>query len=91
MFVAIDSNDSIVLIESLDNSKALLVANQEKQKESYAKALKMLKDVRSEGEVNGREVGYAEEEHAMFVAVNSNDSTMLMKSLHNSGAFPMTN
>jgi hypothetical protein len=50
-----------------------------------------MKCVRSEGEVNGREVGYAEEEHAMFVAVNSNDSTMLMKSLHNSGAFPMTN
>jgi hypothetical protein len=27
----------------------------------------------------------------MFVAANSNDSAMLMKSLYNSGAFPMTN
>jgi hypothetical protein len=79
------------LIESVDNSEALQVVNQNKQKKSSAKALEMLKDVRFEGEVNGQEVRYVEEEHAMFVVANSDDSTMLMKGLHNSRAFPMTN
>ncbi|CAK9876055.1 unnamed protein product [Sphagnum jensenii] len=91
VFVAADSNDSAELIESLDNSEALPVANQEKQEESSAEALEMLEDARSEGEVSEQEVRYVEEEQAMFVAANSNDSAMLMKSLHNSGAFPTTN
>ncbi|CAM6026229.1 unnamed protein product [Sphagnum balticum] len=91
MFVAADGNDSAGLIESLDNSEALPVANQEKQEESSAEALEMLEDARSEREVSEQEVRYVEEEQAMFVAANSNDSAMLMKSLHNSGAFPMTN
>ncbi|CAK9226635.1 unnamed protein product [Sphagnum troendelagicum] len=91
VFVAADSNDSAELIESLDNSEALPVANQEKQEESSAEALEMLEDARSEGEVSEQEARYVEEEQAMFVAANSNDSAMLMKSLHNSGAFPTTN
>jgi len=91
MFVAADSNDSAGLIESLNNSEALPVANQEKQEQSSAEALEMLEDARSEGEVSEREVRYVKEEQAMFVAANSNDSAVLMKSLHNSGAFPMTN
>ncbi len=91
MFVAADSNDSAGLIESLDNSDPSPVANQEKQEESSAEALEMLENARSEHEVSEQEVRYVEEEQAMFVAANSNDSAMLMKSLHNSGAFPMTN
>ncbi|KAH9548335.1 hypothetical protein CY35_11G083200 [Sphagnum magellanicum] len=91
MFVAADSNDSAGLIESLNNSEALPVANQEKQKQSSAEALEMLEDARFEGEVSEQEVRYVKEEQAMFVVANSNDSAMLMKSLHNSGAFPMTN
>ncbi len=86
-----DSNDSAGLIESLNNSEALPVANQEKQKQSSAEALEMLEDARFEGEVSEQEVRYVKEEQAMFVVANSNDSAMLMKSLHNSGAFPMTN
>jgi hypothetical protein len=79
------------LIESLENSKTLQVVNQNKQKKNSTKALEMLKDVRFKGEVNGQEVRYVEEEHAMFVAANCNDLAMLMKSVHNSRAFPMTN
>jgi hypothetical protein len=89
--VSADSNDSAGLIESLNNSEALPVANQEKQKQSSAEALEMLEDARFEGEVSEQEVRYVKEEQAMFVVANSNDSAMLMKSLHNSGAFPMTN
>jgi hypothetical protein len=56
MFVAADSNDSARLIESLDNSEALPVANQEKQEESSAEALEMLEHARSEREVSEQEV-----------------------------------
>ncbi len=85
MFVAADSNDSAGLIDSLNNSEALPVANQEKQKQSSAEALEMLEDARSKGEVCEQEVRYVKEEQPMFVVANSNDSAMLMKSLHNSG------
>ncbi len=67
------------------------MVNQENQEASSTEALEMLEDAKSEGEVNGQEVRYVEEEHAMFVVINSNDLAMLMNSLHNLEAFPMTN
>jgi hypothetical protein len=36
MFITADNNDSVVLMESLDNSKAFPVTNHEKEEETFA-------------------------------------------------------
>jgi hypothetical protein len=51
MFIAADSNDSAVLTESQDTSKALPVTNQEMQEESSPEHLETLEDDRSENEI----------------------------------------
>lgn len=52
---ASDSNDKIVLIRSLDNSKAFPMTNQDKQNKSSTKSLEMPHDDRLEGEVSEEE------------------------------------
>ncbi len=51
MFVAADNNDSVVLTESQDTSKALPVTNQEMQEENSPEHLETLEDDRSENEI----------------------------------------
>ncbi len=91
MFVAVDSNDSAMLTESLDNSEAFPVTNWEQQEESSTEALELPKGSRSESEVIKQEHKSAENERPMFVTADSNDSVVLMESLDNSKAFPVTN
>jgi hypothetical protein len=90
MLVASDSHDSALLTENVDNPKTFPVTNQEKQEESSAKALEMLQNNRSEMEAQEQEKSFLEEQ-SMFVAVDSNDSTVLTESLDNLEAFPVTN
>jgi hypothetical protein len=91
MFVAVDSNDSTVLTESLDNSQAFPVTNWEQQEESSAEALELPEGSRSESEVIEQEQRSAKNERPMFVTADSNDSVVLMESLDNSKAFPVIN
>jgi hypothetical protein len=58
-----DSNDSAMLMESLDNSEAFSVANLEKQEESSADTLEMHKDDGFESEVDYQEQRSLEEQH----------------------------
>jgi hypothetical protein len=91
MFVAVDNNDSAVLIESLDNSEAFPVTNWEQQEESSVEALELPEGSRFKSEVIEQEQRSAENERPMFVTTNNNDSVVLMESLDNSKAFPVTN
>jgi len=52
MFSATGSNDSDVLMGSLDNSEAFSVVNLEKQEESSVDTLEMLEDDGFESEVD---------------------------------------
>jgi hypothetical protein len=87
IFVAADSNDSAVLMESLENSKPCPVTNQEKQEESSAGTLEMLEDARFETEVNEQEKRSAEQP----MSSDTNDATVLVESIDNSEAFPDSN
>jgi hypothetical protein len=89
MFGAADSNDSAVLIESQDSSKALPVTNQEEQEESSAEALEMVEVGRFENEASEQERRSVKEKQAMFGAADSNDSAVLMESQDTSEALPM--
>jgi hypothetical protein len=71
MFVTTDSNDSVVLMESLDNSKAFLVTNHEKEEETSA-CLEIPVDDKSEIEVQEQEKGSLGEQ-SIFVIADSND------------------
>jgi hypothetical protein len=71
MFVTADSNDSVVLMESLDNSKAFPMTNHEKEEETSA-CLEIPVDDRSEIEVQEQEKGSLGEQ-SIFVVANSND------------------
>jgi hypothetical protein len=55
MFSATGSNDSDVLMGSLDNSEAFSVVNLEKQEESSVDTLEMLEDDGFESEVDYQE------------------------------------
>jgi cephalosporin hydroxylase len=87
IFFAADSNDSAVLMESLENSKPCLATNQEKQEESSAGTLEMLEDARFETEVNEQEKRSAEQP----MSSDTNDATVLVESIDNAEAFPETN
>ncbi len=80
MFIAADSNDSAVLTESQDTSKALPVTNQEMQEESSPEHLETLEDDRSENEIIQQEQRSVEEKQFMFGATDSNDSAVLIES-----------
>jgi len=62
MFSATGSNDSDVLMGSLDNSEAFSVVNLEKQEESSVDTLEMLEDDGFESEVDYQEQRSLEEQ-----------------------------
>jgi hypothetical protein len=62
MFSATGSNDSDVLMGSLDNSEAFSVVNLEKQEESSVDTLEMLEDDGFENEVDYQEQRSLEEQ-----------------------------
>jgi len=62
MFSATGSNDSDVLMGSLDNSEAISVVNLEKQEESSVDTLEMLEDDGFESEVDYQEQRSLEEQ-----------------------------
>jgi hypothetical protein len=90
IFSTANSNDSDVLMGSLDNSEAFSVANLEKQEESSADTLEILEDDGFESEADYQEQRSLEEQPTMTSA-DSNDSAMLMESLDNSEAFSVAN
>jgi hypothetical protein len=77
MFGAIDNNDLIVLIKNENCFEALLVTNQDKQKKSYIKALKMIEVGKFKNEASEQDQRFVEKN--MFLVANSNDSTMLIE------------
>ncbi len=88
MFGAIDNNDLIVLIKNENCFEALLVTNQDKQKKSYIKALKMIEVGKFKNEASEQDQRFVEKN--MFLVANSNDSTMLIERWDNSEALPLT-
>jgi hypothetical protein len=71
MLVITDSNDSMVLMDSLNNSKAFLMTNHEKEKETFT-YLNILMDDKFEMEVQKQEKRSLGEQ-SIFVVVNNND------------------